>query len=216
MPINPQAGASHEAAVRAGSPLEANHARWGIPMGIVLAIAGKLGKLVNSRAGGPPYVAFVALVAFLFTVTLSVPFGSVLAVAVLLAPRRWRSLTVCSSVGSSLGAVVVYLAVHHLGWQQFLIAYPDIAASKGWQAATRWVSQYGAYALFVFAALPIPQSPALIFASMVRLPVLEIWLAILAGKLLKYGIYAALVARYPARFARQYGALLHHARESRP
>jgi membrane protein YqaA with SNARE-associated domain len=184
-------------------------------MGIVLAIVGKLGKLVNSRAGGPPYLAFVGLVAFLFTVTLSVPFGSVLVVAVLLAPKRWHSLTLWSSVGSSLGALVVYLAVHHLGWQQFLSAYPDIAASKGWQAATRWVSLYGAYALFVFAALPVPQSPALIFASMVRLPIAEIWLAILLGKLLKYGIYAALVARYPARFARRYAALLSHAREGR-
>jgi membrane protein YqaA with SNARE-associated domain len=185
-------------------------------MGIVLAIVGKLRKLVNSRAGGPPYLAFVALVAFLFTVSLSVPFGSVLAVAVLLAPKRWRALTVWSSVGSSLGAVAVYLAVHHLGWQQFLSAYPDVAASKGWQAAARWVSRYGAYALFVFAALPVPQSPALIFASMVRLPVPEVWLAILAGKLLKYGVYAALVARYPARYARQYSHLLSRAREVRP
>jgi membrane protein YqaA with SNARE-associated domain len=47
----------------------------------------------------------------------------------------------------------------------------------------------------------------------VRLPLVEVWLAILLGKLLKYGLYAWLVARFPARFARLYAHLLSDAQE---
>lgn len=182
-------------------------------MGVVIAIVRRLEKLVRSRAGRLPYVAFVSLVAFLLAVTMSFPFGSVLAAAVLLAPKRWRSLVIGSAIGSSLGAVAIYLAFHHLAWEQFLNAYPDLAKSKGWQDATQWISRYGAYALFGFALLPVPLSPALIFSSIVRLPLVEVWLAVLLGKLLKYGLYAGLVARYPARFARLYAHLLSGARK---
>jgi membrane protein YqaA with SNARE-associated domain len=180
-------------------------------MGIVLTIVRTLTALVKKTMGGPEYVAFVAMIAFALTATMTIPFGSVLAVAVLLAPRRWKSIAFWSSVGSSLGAVVIYLVVHHLGWEQFVETYPDVAASKGWQDATRWVTRWGAYALFGVAALPLPQSPALLFAGIVRLPIWEVWLAVLLGKVIKYGFYSYMVARFPARFLKRYGPLLSHA-----
>jgi membrane protein YqaA with SNARE-associated domain len=180
-------------------------------MGIVLAIVRALTTLVKKQTSGPGYVAFVSLIAFALTATMTIPFGSVLAIAVLLAPRHWKAIALWSSVGSSLGAVVIYLAVHHLGWDQFVSTYPDVAASKGWQDATNWVTRYGAYALFCLAALPLPQSPALMFAGIVRLPIWEVWLAVLLGKGIKYGLYSYAVARFPSRFLKRYAPLLNQA-----
>ena len=181
-------------------------------MGIVLAIVRAFGSLVRKRVAGPEYLAFVAFVAFGLTATMMIPFGSILAFAVLLAPRRWAQIAVCSSIGSSLGGVVVYLAAHHLGWAQFAAANPDVVASKGWQDASHWVSLYGAYALCAFAAMPVPQSAALLFAGIVELPIWEVWLAVLIGKLFKYGLYSWVVAAFPAQFLKRYAPLLEHAR----
>ena len=65
-----------------------------------------------------------------------------------------------------------------------------------------WVTRYGAWALFLIAATPLPQTPAIAFAAITRLPVLEVLVALFAGKLLKYSIYAWLVARFPDHFVR--------------
>jgi len=180
-------------------------------MGLVLTIIRRLTEIVRRPKATPAYLAVISLTSFGLTVTLTIPFGSILAIAVLLAPRRWRSIAFWSSTGSALGAVVIYLVVHHLGWEQFVASYPDVAASKGWQDASRWISAYGAYALLVFAALPIPQSPVLLFAGIAELPIWQVWLAVMVGKLFKYGLYSYFVARYPARFVRHYEPLLKEA-----
>jgi membrane protein YqaA with SNARE-associated domain len=64
------------------------------------------------------------------------------------------------------------------------------------------VTRYGAWALLAIAASPLPQTPAVAFAAISRLPPLEVLLALLVGKLFKYGIYAWLIARFPGYFAR--------------
>ncbi len=179
---------------------------------ILQIVVRKLGSLVERGTTSYAYPTFVGLTALAFTISMSIPFGSVQAVAVLLDRRRWRAISLWSSVGSSVGAVAIYLAFHHWGWAQFVEAYPDTANSKGWQDATTWVSRYGAYALFVIAALPLPQTPALMFASIYRMPVLEVWLAILLGKLFKYGLYGGIVAKFPRHFSRRHALLLEQAR----
>ena len=75
-----------------------------------------------------------------------------------------------------------------------------------WADATRWLSQYGSIALFVLMALPlpVPKVPSLAFAGIYRLPIYEVLLAIGAGKLIKYSLYALIVSSFPERFARLY------------
>ena len=147
----------------------------------------------------PPMVGVLALG---LTLSMSVPFGSVLVLAVLLQRERWRAITLWSAVGASIGGLLLYLVFHHLGWNQLLVWYPDIAASRSWRDATEWLTRYGSWALFVIAASPLPQTPALAFAAITRLPVGEVLVALLLGKLFKYGVYAWLVARFPDHFAR--------------
>ncbi len=55
---------------------------------ILQAVAQKLGVVVERGTTGPAYLALVAALAFGLTVSMSVPFGGVLAVAVLLAAAR--------------------------------------------------------------------------------------------------------------------------------
>lgn len=70
------------------------------------------------------------------------------------------------------------------------------------RSPTTWITRYGAWALFLIAATPLPRTPALAIAAITRLPLPEVLIAPLTGKLIKYGVYAWLVARFPEQFAR--------------
>lgn len=154
-------------------------------------------------ADQPAFPLAVAGVAVAATLSMTVPFASLLVAAVLMAPRRWKSIALCSSVGAALGAALLYLAFHHLGWARLFDFYPDVVHSRAWSDATRWLTNYGAVSLLLIAALPLPLTPALMFAAISRLPVAEVLLALWLGKLLKYLAYAWLASAFPAQVLRR-------------
>lgn len=148
------------------------------------------------------YPLAIGFIALILTVSMTIPFASILIGAVLLRRDRWKEIVVFSSLGSATGGVILYLSFHYLGWIQIAAAYPDLTQSKAWSDATRWVAAYGIWALLGIAATPLPQTPALIFTAMSRLPISEVFLALFLGKLLKYGVYAWLAAEFPSWFQR--------------
>lgn len=141
----------------------------------------------------------VAGIAAASTLSMSIPFATLLMAAVLMAPRRWKAIAVCASLGAALGGGVLYLAFHHLGWERLFAAYPDVVRSSAWSAATRWLGTYGVLALLVIAGTPLPLTPALMFAGISRLPIVEVIVALWLGKLAKYLLYAWLASRFPER-----------------
>ena len=169
---------------------------------ITFALEQRMRAILSRARETRRFPAMVGVAALVLTVTMSVPFASVLVFAVLLQRERWRAIALWSAVGTAVGGLLLYLVFHHLGWNQLVAWYPDIAASKSWRDATTWVTRYGAWALLAIAASPLPQTPAVAFAAISRLPPLEVLLALLVGKLLKYSIYAWLIAHFPDYFAR--------------
>ena len=117
--------------------------------------------------------------------------------------QRTRSGAIIGALGgAALGAAVLYLVFHHLGWAKLFDAYPDVVRSGAWSEATRWLTSYGVASLLLIAALPLPLTPALMFAAISRLPVAEVLLALWIGKLAKYLVYAWMSARFPERLLR--------------
>jgi membrane protein YqaA with SNARE-associated domain len=146
------------------------------------------------------YLLMTGIMALLITVSMTIPFASILVGAVLLRSDRWKQIVVIASVGSATGGVILYWIFYHLGWSQIIVAYPDLIRSQVWSDATRWVSTYGAWALLGVAASPLPQTPALIFTAVLPLPATHVFLALFIGKLIKYGIYGWLAANFPHWF----------------
>jgi uncharacterized membrane protein YdjX (TVP38/TMEM64 family) len=142
----------------------------------------------------------VAAVAFAATLSMSVPFATLLVAAVLMAPRRWFAISLWSSLGAALGAALLYLVFHHLGWANLFAAYPEVVRSAAWRDASRWLDRYGVVALLVIAATPLPLTPALMFAAISRLPVAEVVVALWMGKLVKYVVYGWLASAFPVRW----------------
>lgn len=151
------------------------------------------------RADSRAFPVVVCAVAVAATLSMSVPFATLLVAAVLMARRRWGAIAVGASLGSAVGAALLYLVFHHLGWAQLFAAYPDVVRSSAWSDATRWLSVYGVVALLIIAATPLPLTPALMFAGISRLPIAEVVLALWVGKLAKYLVYAWVASRFPER-----------------
>jgi membrane protein YqaA with SNARE-associated domain len=165
---------------------------------------------LDRRAHLPWFPVLVGLCAFLVTITLTLPVELLVVISVLIRPVRWIAIGLFAAIGSSLASLGLYLAFHHLGWDLLIEWYPDIASSKPWTDATRWLSEYGVLALFVLMAvpLPVPKTPALAFVAIYRMPIYEVVLATGLGKLLKYTLYAFVVSRFPRYFVRWYAAAL--------
>ena len=192
--------------LRGADPRVPRHLRWmtwhplrtsaflGLQV-VETAMRVSLRRTVSARA----YPFVVGVVGLILTVSM-IPFASILIGAILLDRGRWREIVLLSSLGSATGGVMLYLIFHHLGWNQITVAYPDLMQSKAWADATRWVSAYGTWALLGIAATPLPQTPALVFTAVLRLPVLEVFVALFLGKLLKYSVYGFLAAKFPDWF----------------
>jgi membrane protein YqaA with SNARE-associated domain len=162
----------------------------------------RLWFLIQGASSLRAFPFLVAGIALLLTVSMSLPFTSILIVAVLLRRERWKEIALLSSIASATGGLVLYVAFHRLGWPYIIEAYPDLMQSKAWIDATRWVTAYGTWALLFVAASPLPQTPALIFTAVSNLPPTAVLTALFTGKLLKYGAYAWIAATFPGWFER--------------
>jgi membrane protein YqaA with SNARE-associated domain len=167
-------------------------------------------KFLSEKSRAPRFTLLIGLSAFLSTATFTLPVELLVVSGVLMNRYRWIGIAIFAAIGSSLASLGLYLAFHHLGWNLLIEWYPDIAASKAWADATRWLSKYGSIALFLLMALPLAavKTPALAFAGIYRMPVLEVLLAVGLGKLLKYVVYAYIASRFPERFKHLYVAVV--------
>ena len=166
------------------------------------ALASGLARALLRRADSRAFPVVVGAVAVAATLSMSVPFATLLVAAVLMVRHRWVAIALWASLGAALGAALLYLVFHHLGWARLFAAYPDVVRSSAWSDATRWLSAYGVTALLVIAATPLPLTPALMFAGLSRLPIAEVVLALWIGKLAKYLMYSWLASRFPERALR--------------
>ena len=161
---------------------------------------GLLHRMIRKAAEGHSLLVACLALSFAGTISAAFPVTAVIVAAALLAPRRWRALSALSSLGSAVGATLLVAFFHHLGWAPIQAHFPSLASDPSWARVIDWVARLGPFALFAIAASPLPQTPALIFFALVRHDYLGVFIAMVSGKLLKYGFFAWAAARFPERF----------------
>jgi membrane protein YqaA with SNARE-associated domain len=117
------------------------------------------------------------------------PFGPVLIAAIVIAPRRWLWVYLASCIGAVVGVLVLAGMVELYGISVVDSMFPGLEHRSDWLRYTHWISHYGWVALMAFAALPIPQMPVLLLSALSHINLILIAVAVLIGKLIKYGIY---------------------------
>lgn len=121
------------------------------------------------------------------------PFGPVLAAAIVIAPKRWRQIYVASCLGATAGVLVFAWSVEFYGIPLVDSMFPEIEQRPDWLRYSHWISRYGWIALLTFSALPVPQMPVLLLSALSHISLAKIAVAILIGKVIKYGIYEIVV-----------------------
>lgn len=174
-------------------------------MRVVRAFSNWLNRRIRQAAAGGRLLWLCGALSLGGTMTAAYPVTAIVTPAALLSPLRWRQISLISAVGSAFGATMLVLIFHHLGWQQLFEHYPQFSANPAWHRVMGLAMQDGIPALFLIAISPLPQTPALIFFGIAEQNYIGVFAAMLAGKVLKYGLFAWLAAHFPERFKGVFG-----------
>lgn len=156
-------------------------------------------------AGSRFFPLLGGVLAFVATLSLTIPTVPVLTALVAMDRARWRAITVCAVLGSASGGALFTHLLGHFGTAFLEAQMPQLVASPHWQHTVAWVARYGMITLVAIAALPVAQSPALALAAILQMPWYHVFGALLIGKGAKYGLMAAITAGAIARLAPSYG-----------
>lgn len=154
-------------------------------------------KLMQYAVHGNHLLLASMLLAMGGTVSAVLPTTYVIIPAVMLAPKRWRSIATISALGSAIGALTLVVIFYHLGTAQIYSHFPALVTNASWIRVAKWTAQYGIVTLFLVAASPLPQTPALLFYAMVPHDNFYIFIAMLGGKVIKYWLFAWATTRCP-------------------
>ncbi|AGH95654.1 YqaA family protein [Pseudobdellovibrio exovorus] len=151
------------------------------------------------------YSPIVGALALLDNLILIVPTDGILISSALLKPRQWLYLAISVSVGSTIGAFLLFhlVGVHGLPW--ILNLYPAIDESTAWILTERFFDQYGLILVFAVAATPVMQQPAIVLASLSQTSLFYFLLAVFFGRLMKYFIMAYIASHAPRLLSKMWG-----------
>jgi membrane protein YqaA with SNARE-associated domain len=124
------------------------------------------------------------------TVTMSFPLAPVVSALVALKPSRWRAIVFWAVLGSASGATALTYTFEILSLPLLNARMPELMSSRHWLHLVDWVSRSGWWVLAGVAASPIAQTPALVLAAMLEMPVWHVFLAVAVGKSVKYSLIA--------------------------
>ncbi len=149
---------------------------------LLLVIAITIGLLLNrdklAELGNYGYLG-AFLISLAFNATIILPLPSVLLLLALGAAFNPVLVGLVSAAGGTLGETTGYV----LGYSGRQVARGD----KRYMRVEGWMKRWGAWAIFVFAVIPVPLLDiAGIVAGALRFPVWKFLLACWAGKSIKY------------------------------
>ena len=163
------------------------------------ALEGKLQGWLERANRGHHLLGLAALLSFGGTLTAAYPVTAVIVTAVLLSPRRWHVLSLGCALGSALSGALIVGIAHMLGYNEIHHWFPEMTSGELWADASSWIGEYGVWAIFGVGASPLPQMPLLIFFGIVDDRIMEAFLALFGGKVLKYGLVAWVTQHFPER-----------------
>lgn len=145
----------------------------------------------------PWYPFAVALLSFLDLFIFVIPIEAVMITSIMAAPKRWISISLFTIAGFMLGTLAFALIVHHYGFPIIEYWAPKLSHSELWLDSDRWMDQYGLWAVFGVALLPIAIHPILAIAVLADVSIPSILLVLLLSRLIKYGAYAWIASHSP-------------------
>jgi membrane protein YqaA with SNARE-associated domain len=159
-------------------------------------------QLFADRIWYPPLLGFLAA---LDNLILVIPNDGLLISSSMLTPRRWLSLAISVTIGSTLGALALITVVKSQGLPWILEFYPGVDQSHIWLWSLDFFQRYGMFLVFFVALTPIAQQPAVMLASLAQSPTQELCFVIFSGRLIKFIFLAYLASHTPKLISKLWG-----------
>lgn len=165
----------------------------------------QLFKKLQGFAGRVWYAPVLSILAALDNLVLVVPTDGLLISSSMLRPKKWLYFAFVTAVGSALGALLLAFLVEEQGLPTLLKYYPNLNQTQTWAMVDQFFQKYGLLCVFVVSALPLIQQPAVIIASLALTPYDHLGLVILAGRFLKFAVFAYIGSHAPKVLSRIWG-----------
>ncbi len=153
----------------------------------------------------PWYAPFIGFLSFMDNFVIVIPNDGILISSSMLKPKKWLFFALCISIGSTLGAIVLAMLVQFHGLPWILNNFPTIDQSAGWAMTESFFERYGLIVVFLVAATPLIQQPAIILASLAHTPILTLFAVVFSGRLLKFLIMAYIASHAPKLLSKMWG-----------
>lgn len=151
------------------------------------------------------YPQIVGILALLDAFILIIPVDGILISSVLLKPKKWIYISVCVTIGSTIGALMLFYIVEKHGLPFILDIYPGINQGQIWNWSEIFFQKYGLLLVFFIAATPLFQHPIIILASLAHAPFLHMFVAVTTGRVIKYLIMSYLSSHSPRLLSKLWG-----------
>lgn len=161
--------------------------------------------LIQSHADRWWYAPAIALLAALDSFLVIIPTDGLLVGASMLAPRRWIYTALIVTLGSSTGALVLAALLEYHGLPLLLYLSPGLDETAAWNWSVKLMEDWGEVTLFLISLSPIMQQPAVALAALAGMPLVQVFLFVFFGRLLKYGFLSWLATHAPNMLNRVWG-----------
>lgn len=151
------------------------------------------------------YPLLIGFFAFIDNLIVIVPTDGLLVSSILLRARRWLWFSLAVTVGSSLGALLLAYLIEIHGMPWILTYFPNLNTGWAWMTTEKFFLEYGLIVVFAVAAAPIFQHPAIVLAAVSNIGLVHIFLAVFAGRLIKYLIMGYISSHAPKMLGRLWG-----------
>lgn len=151
------------------------------------------------------YTLLLSVFAALDNFVILIPTDGILISSTLLRARRWFLYACAITIGSACGALLLIYLLRSFGVPWLLEFYPTLDEGFIWATTEQFFLKYGLIVVFLVAITPVMQHPAIVLACMSELPVLNIFLALLLGRFIKYLIMSYICSYAPKMLGKMWG-----------
>lgn len=151
------------------------------------------------------YGPLLTLLAVLDCLIVVIPIDGILISSSMILKRRWFLYACAVTIGSTLGALIVYTVAQDFGIQKILEIYPAIDQTNIWSWTQGFFQNYGVLVIFFVGLFPITQQPALIMAAIGEVSFIPLVLAIFVSRIIKFSIMAFIASHAPRMLNKLWG-----------
>lgn len=148
------------------------------------------------------YLPLMGLLAGLDHYIIILPIDAMMVSCVLIHPKKWVSTALWFAFGSALGAISIASFTTALGLPFIDAYFPALTQSSHWNWAQSFFATQGIGFIFLSAAAPVPQQPAMIIAALASVALWKIALVVSLGRLLKFIVIGYLAYHAPEQLQR--------------